>query len=362
MNAAANNVQRVVQYCSSLGRACGIATYTHMLSAAQKYRTVSTIAELEHLLPLPTHVHVQHEFGIMPLRELRAIHAFCQRTGALLCVTMHSVIPLPSAASYVRFRLAQKRGRLHPAPAARWVWTPEFPDYDAGSFVRFRRVQQFLIAHTDLLIVHCMEAKDALQEMGARRVEIIDHALERHRTSDRLHSEKDGKLHVGCFGFLKPHKSILELMDAIERIPDAILHLYASTAHNDEQSAYVRRVREKADAIGRVDIDTSHLPLDTIIYQLSKCDVNAWYCTPPGALSTSGSIRQYLAAERPIVASDNVMVSDIGHLVHRVPFGDITALVKALEHCRSEVEGIRAYNASHEWTSARQPYQANTLS
>ncbi len=348
----------VVQYCSSLGRACGIATYTNMLSNAQKFATVRSLHDLEHIYPRPTHVHVQHEFGITPLHELRAIHAWCKRNGALFCVTMHSIVPLPTTLNYVRFRLANPRSKRTADMRAPWIWTRDFPDYNVGSFFQFQKVQRFLVQEADALIVHCTEAKDVLESMGAKRVFVIDHALQRYRTSSRLFSDDDGLLHVGCFGFLKPHKSILELMEAIEKIPNAVLHLFASTAHNDEQNAYVRSVHEKAKQVGRIIIDTSHLPLDTVIYQLSKCDVNAWYCAPPGAVSTSGSIRQYLAAQRPIVAADNVMISDIRHLVHAVPHGDISALADALTHCTSDVATIRAYNASHEWSMITTPYQA----
>jgi glycosyltransferase involved in cell wall biosynthesis len=401
---------RVVQYCPSLGKACGIATYTQMLAGAQEYAMVRSVEELAVLSPQPTHVHVQHEFGIMRARELHQIRTYCHAHGIQWYVTMHSVIPLPTLRAYARYRIDHSprdikkipnflfsrlpgliikgidtfffdrrlrlweradnlKNRLFPqlkkapkplthavANAPLWFWTEHNPDYDWYSFLQFRSSQQAIIKHADCIVVHNNEAKDALIAMGARRVEVIAHGLQPARTSPILFSQRDGKLHVGCFGFLKPHKSILEIIDACALLDDVVLHIYASIAHDDRQNDYVDEVRRRAEKNDWIRLETAHFPLDAIVWRLSQCDVNVWYCTPPGSISTSGSVRQYLAAERPIVAADTVMVSDIRHLIKTVPYGDTQALADALRGFHYPTEALKTYSRHHTWNDTRAQY------
>lgn len=353
-----------VQYCSSLGRACGIATYTEMLARAQGMNAVRSLGELSERGLRPTHLHVQHEFGIMNLAELRAIRTYCDEHDIRMCVTLHSVVELPTFRSYARALMARKmqpkswektvRENTRVSPQ---IWTKDVPDYDLGSFFRFRGTQEFLANKADLLIVHCDAAREALLAMGARNVAVVPHGARLSDTARVLHSERDGMLHVGCFGFLKAHKCVLELMDACEKIPNVKLHIFASTAHIDKQRDYARRVIERAERCDWIELDTSHLPLETVIRELSKCDVNVWYCAPPGAISTSGSVRQVLAAGRPVIAADHAMVSDIRHLVRTVPFGDIDALSAAIAERGTPRTDARPYLERTTWDLVRAPYE-----
>lgn len=353
----------IVQYCSSLGRACGIATYTEMLAHAQNMQTVRSLNELDERGLRPTHLHVQHEFGIMDLGELRRIRRYCDEHDIRMCVTMHSVVELPTVRSYARAFMARKmqpkvweRKVNDHCRTSPQVWTKDLPDYDLGSFFRFRGTQEFLARSADLLVVHCEAAQEALVAMGAKRVAVVPHGARLSTVAPTLHSVRDGRLHVGCFGFLKAHKCVLELIDACEKIPNVKLHIFASTAHIDKQRDYARRVIERAERCDWIELDTSHLPLETIISELSKCDVNVWYCAPPGAISTSGSIRQVLAAGRPVIAADHAMVSDIRDLLRVVPFGDVDALSQAIAERGMPGTDARPYLERTTWDLVRAPY------
>jgi glycosyltransferase involved in cell wall biosynthesis len=349
----------IVQYCSSLGRACGIATYAEMLSAAQGMPMVKSLDELARKNLHPTHLHVQHEFGIYGMPELKAIVAYCKRNSIQLCVTLHSVVPLPTLNQYVRWKL--KKPEVIDTAGRGWIWTPDQPDYDFRSLRHFRDTQRLLIRACDLLIVHCEDAKAALVAMGAQRVAVVPHATQTSRKSTLKRSDQDGKLHIGCFGFFKPHKCILQIIDVCESMPNRTLHIYASSAHLRRKTDYERAVLARAATTDWIHVETSHLPLDTVVSELSKCDVNVWYCTPPGAISTSGSIRQYLAAGRPIVAADNVMISDVRHLVDAVPHGDFDALRTALQNPTDHTTKMGAYVAATGWHQVRAPYNVSAL-
>lgn len=349
----------VVQYCSSLGRACGIATYTEMLSAAQGMPMVKSVEEVVAKKLKPTHLHVQHEFGIYSIQELKRIVSFCALHGIQLVTTLHSVIPLPNFHQYIRYRMSKRPLSMD---GRGWVWTDDQPDYDFRSFKHFRETQLLLIRASSLLVVHCHDAKEALEKMGAPNVAVVPHATKSTRTSALRRSAADGKLHIGCFGFFKPHKCIMEIIDACDHMPGRVLHIYASAAHGDRQTAYERDVLARAARKPWIHTETSHLPLDTVVNELSKCDVNVWYCNAPGAISTSGSIRQYLAAGRPIVAADNVMISDVKHLIDTVPHGNMDALRAALLHHTDRTAEMKAYVEATSWEKTCAPYEAMTPS
>ncbi len=411
----------VIQYCPSLGKACGIATYTEMLSDDQhmiRYRSLADIPSP------PTHLHMQHEFGIVSMKELRRVRDYCRKNSVQWYITMHTVVPLPTFRRYVRYRLRRLYGRMRffllrnntslpaairflamrsvgvtvrkidsllwhrtyklwerlhswknrslphvslssPLPTIQtigysttqeWVWTEENPEYDIRSFFFYRATQRFIIEHADTIIVHSAEAQKALQKMGATSTEVVAHGLRAFRTSKHLLSEKDGKLHVGCFGFFKIHKSLHEIIEACRRLDNVVLHIYASIAHTDRHSAYLKMVHEQAAHYPWIELETAHLPLDASVYRLSQCDVNVWYCLPPGAISTSGSIRQYLAAKRPIIASSNIMISDIRHLLHVVPAHAPDLLSKAIANYSPDTHDLEEYVENHVWQKTRATY------
>jgi len=385
----------VVQFCSSKGKPCGIATYAEMFARTHNQPLVSSLKDLDALGDISiTHLHVQHEFGLMKAKELQRIFVYCKERGIRCYVTMHTVVPLPKFPEYVRHRLSRPfrgkgyvlsladipmgiikvgihcfedclwmvhrmlGGRLRlwkrwnylkrnvmrvlwkqePPPPSdhkiyrRWIWDFENPDFDLGSFLHFRKTQKLILGHAAKILVHCDEARRALFAMGASQVECVPHGILLAPISSVLHSEKDGQLHVGCFGFLHPHKCLLEIIDACREIPNLQLHIYGSTAHTGLQKDYLHALREKMQKYPWIELHTDHLALEEAIEKLSRCDVNIWFANAPGGISVSGSIRQYLAAGRPIIASDTVMVSDVAHCMELVPPGNTDALTNALLH------------------------------
>jgi len=400
-------------YCSSLGRACGIASYTKLLVEAQGLPAVSSVSELEKIDC--THVHVQHEFGIMSLAELQRVHHFCMRNNLHFFVTMHTVMPLLSLFGYYRYRLKKMHLRkllvyffltkilltdfwlkpferviasvnvllrgnlrlwkrwlplkqfLHNLPEIRHppisdgllYWMDDRPDLDLKTYRFFRSSQRFIIRFADSIVVHLPIAKDVLESQGAHRVEVIPHGIKSFPVSGALNSAKDGKLHIGCFGHLQPARGLLAIIEACAEIPDIRLHIFASDKINKQTSAYLSVVKSAMRGKHWIDFCTDHLPLEEIVFRLSQCDLNISYCDPPGGISASGSICQYIAAQRPIIASDTVMVSDLHDCLTIIAPNNpqsLAAAIRRLQKTEDSVRVMRTHLKNRAFVKARPLY------
>tara|TARA_Y100000310_G_C20649510_1_gene798566 strand:- start:476 stop:1549 length:1074 start_codon:yes stop_codon:yes gene_type:complete len=349
---------------------------------------------------------------MMSSTELGEIFAYCKEKGIHCYVTMHTVVPLPTLPEYLRFRLLRPFGgklTLTSVPKGLallafqiwedciwllhlllrgnlrlwkrwnslkekvstktsqdkaqkifpqgWQWTRENPDYDMGSYLHFRTSQKTIVQSAEKIVVHCTEAKEALQNMGANSIEVIPHGVLFAPTSPHRHSHEDGKTHVGCFGFMHPHKCLLEIIDACAQVPNLSLHIYASTEHCGLDDRYRRQVERKANQHEWIELCTDHLELDEVIWKLSACDVNVWFADVPGGMSVSGSIRQYIAAGRPIIASDTIMISDIRDAVEVVPPQDVHALAQVLSQYReANEESSIKWAVQLAWEKVTTPY------
>lgn len=407
----------IVLYCPTLQKACGIATYTHMLAHAQGYPVISSLEELATMRC--THLHIQHEFGIFTTAHLNEVFSYCHTRGIHISVTMHTVIPMPSIPEYFWFRCdrfltmlglqSEGKGLYVEVPiklarclclfceglmywinqilrgnlrlwntyqrvrttmwkrylfiqavnvdmardisgrTVRWVWTRLNPDYDVRSFWHFRTSQEAIIKNADSIYVHCQEAEWELIRRGVRRVHCVRHGVQNARCCLRLHSRTDHKTHVGVFGFPNPHKGILEIIEACKKMRNVRLHIYASIKHDGVQTAYIQKVIALSKKHAWIDLCTDHLSIEEVVWNLSRCDVNVWFAYPPGGISASGSICQYVAAKRPIIASDVVMVGTLKDAVCLVPPGDIDALRKAIKTYRGGIRALKAYADTYAW-------------
>lgn len=399
--------RKVVQYCASLGKACGIAAYTEMLCDAQGFGRVKCLEELGN--DIPAYLHVQHEFGIMQDSELKKVIKFCRSNNILLYVTMHTVIPIRTPTfsgilyvllfldtlytlswhlkRYIIMKINSNirrknegtigavRGRAKPQQASENKFR-KILEITLNAFHRIETKfgldkmwlvepiisQQLIIKNVDRILVHSEISKRVLLNFGAdpEQIEVFHHPVKLCQTSNELYSAHDEKIHVGCFGFLREQKCILEIIEACDQIPNAVLHIYASTANQWRSVTYEKKVRERIAGKKWIKLTTAHLPLDEIVFNLSKCDVNVWYGgLYPYSISVSGSIRQYLAAKRPVIASDIPMIDDVRYIVHLVPPCNPRLLANAIRTCKYEAETLENYLNNHTWEKARIEYIAN---
>jgi len=362
----------VVQLCSSLGEACGIASYTEMLCEAHKFPKVKNLREIGQ--NIPRFIHLQHEYGIYSAGELKKIIKFCKKHQIKLYTTMHNIPGAIFDLNSFKLKFKSKLVKLD-----NFVWDYLMRYKSVRTFKKIKRSlingssginlkkkippdpniigsTALIIKNSNKIIVHSKEAKDKLLQFGSRNVDVIFHPTKTFSTSKRLFSETDGKFHIGFFGFLHPAKSLLKVIDACKRINNVILHIYSSAANKNIDLNYKKKILNYVSDKKWIKLDMTHHKLTDVVSKLSRCDVNVWYSGNLTHISTSGSIRQYLAAKRPIIASDNLLISDLKEIIPIIPFNNMEALTNAICNFSKDTKKIEEYILDYEWEKLKIAY------
>ncbi len=153
-----------------------------------------------------------------------------------------------------------------------------------GEYVTLRHIADAL-SKVDALVVHSRVDVDRLTSMGLEsNVKLIPQGIADVKRVDRLEVREalsfQDKIVIGTFGFLLPHKGILELLDSFRTIKDQEerTHLLALSAiHPDEMSKrFETEVRQHILNLGLerdVSLITEFLPDDVTVNLLSACTV-----------------------------------------------------------------------------------------
>lgn len=318
---------RPVLLCHSLGDECGISTYTKMLSESQNIAVVKRLEDLQ--LEIPSHIHLQHEFGIVSIKQLEQIIDFCKRNDVKLYVTMHTVLPkIINIYSFLLFKfkfalkynltleLLKKFDFRHMFifnKNKKDVWRPSSV-VESWNFIKN---QYLVIKNSDRIFAHSESAKKELIQQGAKEVQLFIHPTISFPVSDTLYSNDNGEIHIGFFGFFNRDKNILDLIKIVKNIQKCNLHIF-SCVKKDHDHDYYNLLKKEIDGSSRIIWHEDFIPLEEVIFELSKCDFLVWNSKPIAHYSSSGSIRQYLAAKRPILARRNNLVEDLEGIIEIV--------------------------------------------
>ena len=98
------------------------------------------------------------------------------------------------------------------------------------------------------------------------------------------------------------------------------------------------------------------IPLDKVIFELSKCDTLIWNSKPIAHFSSSGSVRQYLAAQRPIIARRNNLVEDVKDIVTVVDDLDLETLQLEIGRMNYDSGKIKDYLEKYSWKNSKVKY------
>jgi RadC-like JAB domain len=219
-----------------------------------------------------------------------------------------------------------------------------------------RDSERLLRARAQKIFVLTPEGRDLLLARGAKRVEVIPHGIRSYEPARLLFSSEDGLRHVGCFGFLNATRCVLELVAACEQLKNTILHLYMCTERVMPDRGYEARVRERVARLEWVELICDYLPLDEVVWRLSRCDVNVYLSSRLDHYSASGAIGQYVAARRPIVASDSFKLGEIREFVHIVKQIDPLEIAEAIRDCRSSPGSLETYLTDRDWVRISAEY------
>jgi glycosyltransferase involved in cell wall biosynthesis len=197
-----------------------------------------------------------------------------------------------------------------------------------------------------------------------RGVRVIPHGIARlpERSVDWVRNQigLDGRFLVGHFGYLRPHKGVLELIEAFDRVaaadPKAELLLLCSEYPSADSRDYRRlcetRIAE-ATFSGRIHASFDYLPLDTAGFLLQGCDVLVFPYLPSGE-SASGAVRLALAAGRPIIVSDSGIFEELDGVAaaSSIDPEPLAATIRAFASAdvRSAARArVRRFACAHEW-------------
>jgi len=129
---------------------------------------------------------------------------------------------------------------------------------------------------------------------------------------------------VSSFGFLRPHKGILQLIEAVallvRQFPDIALLAMTALYPGSESQAYLQRCLERASALGiaaRCHIETEFLSSADMVTRLQIADV---VVLPYSEIvdSASGAVRIALASQRPVIATATRTFADVAREVHQI--------------------------------------------
>ena len=163
------------------------------------------------------------------------------------------------------------------------------------------------------VFVHRVDEEERLRRLGIDRVSYVPQGV---RTSPRMQAGAgvvrdagESTPVIATFGFLRPHKGLLELVEALAILrsvfPGARLHAQTSLYPSHDSIAYLERVRKRIDALGlreSIVLDESFVPIERAIRSLSAADI----VVLPYAASDEGSsaaAAAALAARRPLITT-----------------------------------------------------------
>lgn len=169
----------------------------------------------------------------------------------------------------------------------------------------------------DAIIVHLESQKAILERLGisSKKINIIPHGSElsnkdRQRSRKRLGLPQDGKI-ILSFGFVKPHKCLHIMLEALKEVVDNNINAYlfvagglAPTAGKKEKE-YLEFMKKKTRELhlqSRVIFPNKFFPNEDVPYILGASDLVLFPYYEEDR-SASGSFHLSIGAKKPIIAS-----------------------------------------------------------
>lgn len=223
------------------------------------------------------------------------------------------------------------------------------------------------LAHASRLAVHRVEDVNFFKELGLDAVTILwphgvpavpPRTIQDAKASVGLPQRRV----IGTFGFLMPHKGLLPLLKAFQRLLGQYLDLYliaATSLYPTEESArHAEEVRAAMRILGverRVLFVTDFLQEQEALTLLQASDLIV-FPYQHSQESSSAAVRFGIATGRPVACTPLSIFEDVDEVVHRLPGTDPKALEEGIgalladENRRWALSDVQArWMASHAW-------------
>lgn len=227
----------------------------------------------------------------------------------------------------------------------------------------------------DLIFVHSRADQDRLAAFGiADNVRLIHHGTIECPGEDLALRPELGitfQPAIGTFGFLLPHKGLLELLQAVHLLrrdfPRLGLLAQCALHHDPVSRQFEQKVRaaiRDLNLASAVLLSTEFLAPEEAVLFLQMADVLA---LPYGQTteSSSAAIRFAIAAGRPVITTEQPIFQDVREAVYQIPHNDPERLAEAIRGILADGEAagnwaqrVRAYAQQASWPRVAQQYLA----
>ncbi len=170
------------------------------------------------------------------------------------------------------------------------------------------------------LLVHTIEDLNLLKNIGCSNMNLLPHGITKRISQNR--PKTDNTFTIASYGFLLPHKGILELIEAFalvnEACPKTKLLLVNALYPAPESQEYLERCREKIEQLSlenRVEFHTDFLSDEDSFHLLESADLIVLPYRQTQE-SSSAAVRQAIGTLKPVLCTKQSIFNDVQDVVH----------------------------------------------
>lgn len=285
-------------------------------------------------------VHFQFNFGFFDLERLAGLIGELKQSGKTVLITFHA-----TADTKVN-----------------------------GKLVSLRTISSAL-QFVDVIFVHSRADRSRLADFGIRgNVRFTHHGNVQFPLEDSGLRQQLGisfKPAIGTFGFLLPHKGLLELLHALhilrQEFPNIGLLAQCALHHDPVSRQFEQRVRAAVSDLNlssAVLLSTEFLSPEEAVLLLQMADV---LVMPYGQTteSSSAAVRFAIAAGRPVITTQQEIFDDVRQAAYQIADNDPERLAQAIRTILTDAQlaedlsqRVRAYAQQACWPKVAEHYLA----
>ena len=176
------------------------------------------------------------------------------------------------------------------------------------------------------ILVHNRKEQKRLLRLGLEQVMYLPMGIldipDEHNIVARRRLGITGSPVIGCFGFLRPHKGVAKLVEAIALLkdlyPDIVLLGMNALYPSEDSREYLNTIEEMIVGMGLSDnviLKTDFLEIEEVIRRLHACDIVVlpYDYSSEGA---SASISTVASSKRPIIATRQDVFSSFRGIIY----------------------------------------------
>lgn len=212
----------------------------------------------------------------------------------------------------------------------------------------------------DNLLVHNIEDLNSLKNLELKNMNFLPHGVQNRMES--IEPKKESVTTISSYGFLLPHKGILELIEAFaileKNIKTVNLSLVNAIYPVKESKDYYQLCRARVDELGlshKVIFHTEYLSEEETNKLLDKADLLVMPYQNTNE-SSSAAVRDAVATLNPVLCTKEPIFNDVKDIVHFVDGKSIVDMANTLENLINDTELLHSktnkqalWIEEHDW-------------